>query len=98
MLRRIAAPQARRCFVVIFYLTSTCLSWGVSFFGSAQEFDEVQAGVTFLKGPISVHSGGLRDSDLTKLLGWPGYRVYRHEINERANALNLWIRRKRGKM
>jgi transposase len=38
----------------------------------------------------------LRDSDLTKLLGWPGYRVYRHEINERTKTLKLWIRRKRG--
>jgi transposase len=38
----------------------------------------------------------LRHSDLTKLLGWPGYRVYRHEINERAKTLKLWIRRKRG--
>ena len=38
----------------------------------------------------------MRDSDLTKLLGWPGYRVYRHEINERAKALKLWVRRKRG--
>jgi len=38
----------------------------------------------------------LRDSDLTKLLGWPGYRVYRHEINERAKALKLWVRRKGG--
>jgi len=38
----------------------------------------------------------LRDSELTKLLGWPGYRVYRHEINEKAKTLKLWIRRKRG--
>jgi len=38
----------------------------------------------------------LRDNELTKLLGWPGYRVYRHEINERAKTLKLWIRRKRG--
>ena len=38
----------------------------------------------------------MRDSDFTKLLGWPGYRVYRHEINERAKTLKLWIRRKRG--
>jgi transposase len=38
----------------------------------------------------------LRDSDFTKLLGWPGYRVYRHEIDERAKTLKLWIRRKRG--
>ena len=39
---------------------------------------------------------GLRDNELTKLLGWPGYRVYRHEINEKAKTLKLWIRRKRG--
>src|SRR5436305_9401895 len=39
---------------------------------------------------------GLRDNELTKLLGWPGYRVHRHEINERAKTLKLWIRRKRG--
>jgi len=37
----------------------------------------------------------LRESELTKLLGWLGYRVYRHEINERAKTLKLWIRRKR---
>ena len=38
----------------------------------------------------------MRDTDLTKLLGWPGYRVYQHEIDERAKTLKLWIRRKRG--
>ncbi len=38
----------------------------------------------------------MRDSELTKLLGWPGYRVYRHEIDERAKTLKLWVRRKRG--
>jgi hypothetical protein len=38
----------------------------------------------------------LRDNELTKLLGWPGYRVYRHAINEQAKTLKLWIRRKRG--
>jgi len=38
----------------------------------------------------------LRDNDLTKLLGWPGYRVYRHEIDEEAKRLKLWVRRKRG--
>ena len=38
----------------------------------------------------------MRDSELTKLLGWPGYRVYRHEIDERAKTLKLWTRRKRG--
>jgi len=36
------------------------------------------------------------DNDFTKILGWPGYRVYRHEINERARTLRLWLRRKRG--
>jgi len=29
-------------------------------------------------------------------LGWPGYRVYRHEIDEDAKTLKLWVRRKRG--
>lgn len=38
----------------------------------------------------------MRDTDLTKLLGWPGYRVYRHEIDEEAKTLKLWVRRKRG--
>lgn len=38
----------------------------------------------------------MRDSALTKLLGWPGYRVYQHEINEKAKTLTLWVRRKRG--
>ena len=38
----------------------------------------------------------MRDADWTKVLGWPGYRVYRQEINEAAKELKLWIRRKRG--
>src|ERR1700682_6176575 len=38
----------------------------------------------------------MRETDWTKVLGWPGYRVYRHEINEQAKTLKLWVRRKRG--
>jgi transposase len=38
----------------------------------------------------------LRNSEWTKILGWPGYRVYQHEIDERAKALKLWVRRKSG--
>jgi transposase len=30
------------------------------------------------------------------LLGWPGYRVYQHEIDEKNKTLRLWVRRKRG--
>ena len=30
------------------------------------------------------------------MLAWPGYRVYRHEINETSKTLKLWVRRKRG--
>lgn len=37
----------------------------------------------------------VRDNDFTKILAWPGYRVYRHEVNERAKRLQLWVRRKR---
>jgi len=38
----------------------------------------------------------MRETDWTKVLRWPGYRVYRHEINESAKTLKLWVRRKRG--
>jgi len=38
----------------------------------------------------------MREADWTKVLGWPGYRVYRHEIEEQAKTLKLWVRRKRG--
>jgi len=36
------------------------------------------------------------DNEFTKVLGWPGYRVYRHDIDEKAKRLKLWVRRKRG--
>jgi transposase len=35
-----------------------------------------------------------QQKDWTKILGWPGYRVYQHEINEKAKKLKLWVRRK----
>jgi transposase len=38
----------------------------------------------------------MRGSDWTKVLGWLGYRVYRHEIEETGKKLKLWVRRKRG--
>src|SRR5664280_3610144 len=38
----------------------------------------------------------VRDNDWTKILGWPGYCVYRHEIDEHNKTLKLWVRRKRG--
>jgi transposase len=38
----------------------------------------------------------MRENDWTRVLGWPGYRVYQHEINEPAKTLKLWVRRKRG--
>jgi len=36
------------------------------------------------------------DNDFTKILNWPGYRVYRHEIDEGRKKLRLWVHRKRG--
>jgi transposase len=36
------------------------------------------------------------DNDFTKILSWPGYRVYRHEIDEGRKKLRLWVQRKRG--
>ena len=38
----------------------------------------------------------MRDGDWTRILGWPGYRVWRSEIDEPAKRLKLWVRRKRG--
>jgi transposase len=35
-------------------------------------------------------------SEWTKILGWPGYSVYQHEIDEKAKTVRLWVRRKRG--
>ena len=37
----------------------------------------------------------MRDTDWTRLLNWPGYLVYRHEISEAEKTLKLWVRRKR---
>jgi transposase len=39
----------------------------------------------------------LKNNDWTRILGWPGYRVYRSEIEEQAKTLRLWVRRKPGK-
>ena len=36
----------------------------------------------------------MRERDFTRLLGWPGYRVYRYELDEAARGLKLWVRRK----
>jgi len=38
----------------------------------------------------------LTDNEFTKILGWPGYRVYQHEIDQQAKKLRLWVRRKCG--
>jgi transposase len=36
------------------------------------------------------------EQDWTKLLGFPGYRVYHQEIDEQNKHVTLWVRRKRG--
>ena len=36
------------------------------------------------------------DNEFTRILQWPGYRVYRHALDEKSKALDLWVRRKRG--
>ena len=38
----------------------------------------------------------MRYSEFTRILDWPGYRVFRHEIDETNKILRLWVRRKRG--
>jgi transposase len=35
-------------------------------------------------------------NEFTRILQWPGYRVYRHTINEKDQVLELWVRRQRG--
>ena len=39
---------------------------------------------------------GVKKSEWTRILDWPGYGVYRAEIDEKTKALRLWVRRKRG--
>jgi hypothetical protein len=36
------------------------------------------------------------DNEFTRILQWPSYRVFRHEIDEKNKILELWVRRKRG--
>jgi transposase len=36
------------------------------------------------------------DNEFTRILQWPGYRVYRQAIDEKNKTLDLWVRRKRG--
>ena len=38
----------------------------------------------------------MHENEYTKILDWPGYRVYRYEIDEAAKTLRLWVPRKRG--
>jgi len=38
----------------------------------------------------------MSDNEWTKILGWPGYRVYHREINESAKTLRLRVRHRRG--
>jgi transposase len=36
----------------------------------------------------------LTHKEWTAILAWPGYRVYRHKVDEEAKTLKLWVRRK----
>jgi hypothetical protein len=36
------------------------------------------------------------DNEFTRILQWPGYRVYQQRIDEKHKLLELWVRRKRG--
>jgi transposase len=36
----------------------------------------------------------VRNRDFTRLLGWPGYWVYKYELDEKAKRLKLWVRKK----
>lgn len=34
------------------------------------------------------------EKTFTRILKWPGYRVYRHELNEKKKTLKLWVEKK----
>ncbi|MEZ5355081.1 MAG: helix-turn-helix domain-containing protein [Bryobacteraceae bacterium] len=38
----------------------------------------------------------MTEREFSRILDWPGYRVYRHAIDEKARKLTLWVRRKGG--
>ena len=38
----------------------------------------------------------LHFKEWTKILGWPGFQVYRYELDETLKTFGLWVRRKRG--
>src|SRR5450432_4830555 len=40
------------------------------------------------------HTQHLTHKEWTAILAWPGYRVYRYEVNEEVKTLKLWVRRK----
>ena len=40
----------------------------------------------------------MKERDWTKVLGWPGYRVYQVEIDEPGKKLRLWVRRKKAEL
>jgi hypothetical protein len=96
MLLTVAAPLARRIIVVTLVHQAIRNGKISEKEASAQESEDPQAGVDLARGSISVNSAVCETSDLTKLLGWPGYRVYRHEIDEKRKTLQLRVRRKRG--
>ena len=50
----------------------------------------------FAAGLVSAILSMMGENDWTRVLGWPGYKVYRHEIDEAGKRLKLWVRRKRG--
>jgi transposase len=37
----------------------------------------------------------VKEHDWTRVLGWPGYKVYRMEVDEPGKKLKLWVRRKK---
>ena len=66
--------------------------------GSAQGSDRRPDLLGFRFGRVSDTLRSVRESEWSKILGWPGYRVYQFEINELAKTLRLWVRRKRGNL
>ncbi len=49
----------------------------------------------FVRVAVFAILAAMADNDWTRILGWPRYKVYRHELDERGKRLKLWARRKR---
>jgi len=84
---------------VLTVVFSTILRFAIpnyAIFGSVQESEELINRRVFSSRRFFQYVQRMSESEWTKILRWPGYRVHRSEINEEHKTLRLWVRCKRG--